>query len=84
MAGRVDSASAFAARARELQIDSATLDALIARGWTTFGNFAFSTAFAPQDPGNDHANFVAHVLQPTVGQDSPMAPALRRLWYEAQ
>ena len=52
-----------------------------ARGWTTLGAFAFSSAYKP---GGDDKIFVDEVIAPLVeSKEDPKVPAIRRLFYEA-
>ena len=66
-----------------MDIDEATITAMAALGWATFGSFGFACSYVPGQ--QDDATFKADVLVPLfgIGVNSPMAAPMRRLYFEA-
>lgn len=76
------SAAAFRARALELGLTEEHIDRLVARGFSTFGELAFSSSYTPGHASD--APFVAAVIIPVLGDaEHVKQAALRRLFYEA-
>ena len=78
----VDSQSVFRARCDEIKLSSTTFDALQAKGWDTFGSYAFSVSTNPAQITDD--DFDAKVAVPILGSAaSGEAALLRRLLFES-
>ena len=78
----VDSEVVFKARCDEIGITDATVQKLKARGWSTFGSFAFSVSTNPSQISDD--DFEAKVVVPIlVDADHVDASKLRRLLFES-
>ena len=84
MAAALDSPALFRERMSNLGITPEQQENFEQRGWNTFGEFAFSTAYQPG--GGDENVFVRDVLVPILGADSAdhrQVPAVRRLFFES-
>lgn len=78
----VDSEVVFTARCKEIGLDDATILSLSAKGWTTFGSFAFSVSTNPGVVAD--ADFDAKVSVPVLGSANHAdAAKLRRLLFES-
>ena len=78
----VDSESVFKARCDEIKISQATYDALKAKGWSTFGSYAFSVSTNPGQITDD--DFDNKVAVPILGSATEAESALlRRLLFES-
>eukprot|EP00435_Cladocopium_sp_Y103_P055297 s1403_g18.t1 len=78
----VDSQSVFKARCDEIKIADATYEALKAKGWDTFGSYAFSVSTNPAQITDDV--FDAKVAVPLLGNAGDgQAALLRRLLFES-
>eukprot|EP00435_Cladocopium_sp_Y103_P006698 s4577_g2.t1 len=78
----VDSQSVFKARCDEVKLSQATYDAMKARGWNTFGSYAFSVSTNPAQITDD--DFDRKVSVPILGAaNAPEASLLRRLLFES-
>ena len=78
----VDSQSVFKARCDEIKISPATFTALKAKGWDTFGSFAFSVSTNPGQITDD--DFDNKVSIPVLGAaNAAEAALLRRLLFES-
>ena len=83
MAG-IDSKAVFAARAAEVGVTQATIDAMVGRTWDTLASFAYSCSYVPGQ--TDDRDFVEKVMTPVLGpnpNDHADAPRIRRLFFEA-
>jgi hypothetical protein len=78
----IESAAAFANRARTIGISVDVLDALTAGGVATFGSFAFCCPYVPGQPDEEPFKAAVHQL---LGRDATMGESagLRRLYYES-
>ena len=78
----VDSEVVFKARCDEIRLSSDTFDSLKAKGWATFGSYAFAISTNPgQISDND---FDAKVAIPVLGAAGHQEAALlRRLLFES-
>ena len=78
----VDSEVVFKSRCDEIGVTSATYDKLKARGWATFGSFAFSVSTNPSQISDDdfESKIVAPILVDPAHTD---AAKLRRLLFES-
>ena len=77
-----ESAAVFSARALEVGISQAHLDALVREGFSTLGAYAFSCAYTPGSP--DDAPLVALVTRVLAGVPTAAVLAgFRRLCFEA-
>ena len=78
----VDSQSVFRARCDEIKLSQATIDALTAKGWSTFGSYAFSVSTNPAQISDD--DFDSKVAVPILGNSNAAEAALlRRLLFES-
>ena len=78
----VDSEVVFKARCDEIKLSSATFQALKAKGWSTFGSYAFSISTNPGQVSDD--DFDAKVSVPVLGAaNHAEAALLRRLLFES-
>ena len=79
----LDSEAVFRARLHDFHLAGLVQD-FVDKGWTTFGNFAFASAYVPGTGAAEDA-FVSDVITPLLGGDPADArkPAVRRLFYEA-
>ena len=78
----VDSQSVFRARCEEIKLAAATIDALVAKGWDTFGSYAFSVSTNPAQISDD--DFDTKVAVPVLGSSAHAEAALlRRLLFES-
>ena len=77
----LESEAEFLNRLEELGL-AAEQDVFVAKGWATFGKFAFSTSYVPGTP--DDQRYVEDVLIPVLGDRAhPKAASLRRLYFES-
>ena len=78
----VDSEVVFKSRCDEIGITGATYDKLKARGWATFGSFAFSVSTNPSQISDD--DFESKVVTPILVDPAHIdAAKLRRLLFES-
>ena len=78
----VDSQSVFRARCDEIKLSTATFEALQAKGWDTFGSYAFSVSTNPAQITDD--DFDTKVAIPVLGSAANgEAALLRRLLFES-
>ena len=78
----VDSEVVFKSRCDEIGISGGTYDKLKARGWATFGSFAFSVSTNPSQISDD--DFEAKVVIPILADPAHIdAARLRRLLFES-
>ena len=78
----VDSEVVFKARCKEIGLTSTTFDDLKAKGWNTFGNFAFSVSTNPGQVSD--RDFETKIATPVLGDAAHVdAPKLRRLLFES-
>eukprot|EP00435_Cladocopium_sp_Y103_P025006 s735_g6.t1 len=78
----VDSQHVFKARCDQIKIAATTYDALKAKGWDTFGSYAFSVSTNPAQIIDD--DFDAKVAVPFLGNAADgQAALLRRLLFES-
>ena len=82
MASNLESAAAFAARAREIGLDDAVIDLLNRNGVSSFGSLAFITAYRPGQA--DEQPFLT-ALRTVLGREpsNPELIILRRLFFES-
>lgn len=78
----VDSQSVFKARCNEIKLSETAYEALKAKGWDTFGSYAFSVS---TNPGQiTDSDFDTKVATPLIGDTSSSdAALLRRLLFES-
>ena len=80
MAHLVDSVADFKAAVIKMGLGD-QYDAMVAKGWDTFANYAFASAHTP---GNaDETVFIKDVFVPILGTEERLRPALRRLYFTA-
>ena len=78
----VDSEVVFKARCDEIRLSSDTFDSLKAKGWATFGSYAFAISTNPGEISDD--DFDAKVAIPVLGAAGHQEAALlRRLLFES-
>ena len=78
----VDSEVVFKARCDEVRLSDATYAALKAKGWNTFGSYAFSVSTNPSQISDD--DFDSKVSEPVLGAaNHPEAALLRKLLFES-
>lgn len=78
----VDSEVVFKTRCNEIGISSDTFDKLKARGWASFGSFAFSVSTNPSQISDD--DFENKIVNPVLGDPAHVdAAKLRRLLFES-
>ena len=78
-AATADSKPAFLARLEELEL-TALKPKFEEKGWMTFGDFGFACS-AP--PGSDSTAFQKEVITFLVGEGSPLAAKIRRLFAQS-
>ena len=77
----VDSEALFKAKCKQLKLPDEAVTRMSAKGWTTYGTFAFAV---PGDPGKiSDSDFRSIVCQPVLGSEQEHVPKLRRLHFEA-
>ena len=79
-----DSAPVFLARCKSVGLEDALVDRMVASGFNTYANFAFSSSYQPGS--TDEGPFVEAVLKKILGDTGAahaQAPVLRRLFYES-
>ena len=77
----MDSAAVFQNRLVQLRLEDAKAK-FIELGWTTFGEFAFASAFVPGSP--DDGSFDLQITRKLFGDaEHPKRVAVRRLFFEA-
>ena len=77
----VDSEALFKAKCKQLKLPEEAVTKMAAKGWTTYGTFAFAV---PGDPGKiSNSDFRSIVCQPVLGSEQEHVPKLRRLHFEA-
>ena len=77
----VDSEALFKAKCKQLKLPDEAVTKMAAKGWTTYGTFAFAV---PGDPGKiSDSDFRSIVCQPVLGSEQEHVPKLRRLHFEA-
>ena len=82
MASFVDSEVVFKAKAKELGLDDAAIQALEGQSWCTFGSFAFAVSLNPATVSD--REFDQKVTQTIAGRpDHPSGAILRRLSFES-
>ena len=78
----VDSEVVFRARCVEIKLSEGTMDSLKAKGWNTFGSYAFSVSTNPAQISDD--DFDSKVSVPVLGDaNHAEASLLRRLLFES-
>ena len=78
----IDSEAFFSARLAEAGFDEKMIGDMKAKGWTTYGDFAFSTSYHPGMV--DDTPFIQEVVIPILGDAGhPMKTRLRRILAEA-
>ena len=78
----VESQAAFRARAQTIGLPQAVIEALVNRGWSTMGAFAFACSATAGSSGPDR--FWEEVGEPVLtDRRSPHLASLRRLWIES-
>ena len=78
----VDSEVVFKSRCDEIGISSATFDRLKARGWASFGSFAFSVSTNPSQISDE--DFENKIVNPILADPAHIdAAKLRRLLFES-
>lgn len=78
----VDSEVVFKARCDEIRLSGATFDSLKAKGWATFGSYAFAISTNPGQISDD--DFDSKVAIPVLGAAGHQEAALlRRLLFES-
>ena len=78
----LDSAAVFRARALGIGLTAADVDAMAARGWSSYSTFGHASSAIPGQ--TDDTAFTRDILVPIVGAaDHVRAPMLRKLYYEA-
>ena len=81
----VDSEAVFRSRAQQIGLKDEVIDAMAAKGWSSFATFSFSSTYVPGS--QDDAVFLSKVVAPLLGsedhRDGPKLSLLRRLVYES-
>jgi hypothetical protein len=78
----LDSAAVFRARALGIGRTAAHVDAMSARGWSSYSTFGYATSAIPGQ--TDDTAFARDILVTILGAaDHTRAPMLRKLYYEA-
>jgi hypothetical protein len=78
----IESSAVFKSRATAMGLVQADIDALEAKGWSSFSTFAFASSYIPGQ-GDDSA-FKRDVVAAILGTDTHVrASVLRRLYFEA-
>ena len=78
----LDCAAVFRARAQDLGLEEPHVNALAGKGWDMFSRFAFASSHTPGNP--DDSSYIEAVQNAVLGTgDQPLAPVLKRLYFEA-